>query len=118
MIELFKKKDKNYSKKEKQKQKKKQRKLELKVIENRASYMQSYLKKTEKGETYVLKWKQIDIGEYTGRGNPQPIIDKIKAHNFEKKLLYVLINKDTPYIASPCKMAYLIGAVVAKWTRG
>ena len=70
MIELFKKKDKNYSKKEKQKQKKKQRKLELKVIENRASYMQSYLKKTEKGKTYSLKWKRMGIGEYTGRGNP------------------------------------------------
>ena len=96
MIELFKKKEQNYSKKEKQKQKKKQRRMELKVIENRASYLQTYLKKTEKGETYSLKWKQIDIGEYTGRGNPQPIIDKIKAHNFEQKLLYVLINKDTP----------------------
>ena len=88
--------DQNKSKKEKQKQKKNQRRLELKVIENRAAYMQSYLEKTEKGEVFSLKWKGINIGEYNGRRNPQPIIDKIKAHNFEQKFPYVLIKKDTP----------------------
>ena len=58
--------------------------------------MQSYLKKTEKGEVYSLEWKGIFIGEYTGRGSLQPIIDKMKTHNFEQKFLYVLTKKDTP----------------------
>ena len=48
------------------------------------------------GEDYAPKWKEINIWEYKGRGNPKSIIDNIKAHNFQQKLFYMLIKKYTP----------------------
>ena len=41
----------------------------------------------------------------------------IKADNFEQKLLYVLIKKDSPKIDSPCMMACQIDGVVKKQDR-
>ena len=77
------------------KEKLKQRKTEMKIIEHRAAYTEAFLKKNEKGEKWWVKWKDVELGEYIGTGNPQKTINKIRAHNFKLKLLYVLIKKDT-----------------------
>jgi len=77
------------------KEKLKQRKTEMKIIEHRAEYMEAFLKKNEKGEKWWVKWKDVELGEYIGEGNPQTTINKIRAHDFKLKSLYVLIKKDT-----------------------
>lgn len=93
MNEEYKKKLKREKKEEKKKQ---QRNLVLKVMELRASYMNSFMKKTEKGENYILKWKDIKIGENEGSRNPQITFDKIKTLMFIKDLHYMFLKKDTP----------------------
>ena len=96
IMEECKHKEKNLTRKEKKKEKKKQRNLEMKVIEQRALYTNAYLKKTQEGEKWWLKWKDIEVGEYTGAGNPQTIINKIREHDYKIKSLLVLLKKDTP----------------------
>lgn len=68
----------------------------MKIIDNRAAYTETFLKKNEKREKLWIKLKDVELGEYTGAGNPQTTINKIRAHDFKLKSLYVLIKKDTP----------------------
>ena len=56
--------------------------------------MNSFVKRTEKGEKYFLKWNDIEIGEYTGFGNPQINKNKIKAQIFKKDSLYIFLKID------------------------
>ena len=63
---------------------------------NRASHMNSELKKTENGEIWSIKWKEMEIGEFIGPGLPQMTINKIQQHQFNPKLFNVLVKKDTP----------------------
>ena len=40
---------------------------ELEIINDRVQYMGIFLKKDEKGkEEYFIKWKDIELGKYTG----------------------------------------------------
>lgn len=89
MKEEYKLKEKKETKKEKKKNKKQQRKMEMKVMELRAIYMQTFLKKKKEGDKYFLKWKDIEIGEYLGSGNPQIMIDKIN-----KSLIIIKVNNN------------------------
>ena len=86
----------------------------MKIIENRAVYTETFLKKNEKGEKLWVKWKDVELGEYIGPGNPQTMINKVRAHDFKLKSLHALIKKDTPLIASPCMMVSQTGTVVAR----
>ena len=81
----------------------------MKIIEKRAAYMKTILKKNEKGEKLWVKWKDVELGEYIGPGNPQATINKVQAHDFKLKSLYALIKKDTLLIASPCMMVSQTG---------
>ena len=59
-------------KKNKQKikaEKAKQKKQEFLIFLQRAKYMETYLKKTKKGEKFWNKFKGVELGEYTGTGN-------------------------------------------------
>ena len=96
IMEECKHKEKKLTTKEKKKEKKKQRNLEMKVIEQRVSFTNEFLKKTQEREKWWLKWKDVELGEYTGRGNPQTIINKIREHDYKIKSLLVLLKKDTP----------------------
>ena len=58
--------------------------------------METYLKKTEKGEKFWIKFKGVDLCEYTGTGNPQPIIEKFQHHQFKGKLLNMMTMKEIP----------------------
>ena len=90
-------KDKKEKKKEKLKARKKARKEELKIIDFRAQYMTTELiKKENKGEVFMVKWKDIKLGEFTGLGLPQNAIKNIKQHKFSKNLLNVVVKKDAP----------------------
>ena len=86
----------------------------MKIIEHRAAYTETFLKKNKKGENLWIKWKDVEFGEYTGAGNPQATINKVRAHDFKLKSLHALIKKDTPLIATPCMMVYQTGTVLAK----
>ena len=68
----------------------------MKIIEHRAPYTETFPKKNEKGEKWWVKWKDVELRENTGAGNPQTTINKIRAHDSKLKSLYVLIKKDTP----------------------
>ena len=58
-------------KKQKNKEKKKQRRKELEIIHSRIQYMDTYLKKNEKGkEEYFVNWKDVEIGQYIVPGSP------------------------------------------------
>ena len=102
-------------KKERKKERKIQRKEELKIIANRAAYLKASLKANEDGvEKYILKWKEVEIGDYVGQGHPQVAINNILTHKYKDNLLNVLIKKDTPSIASPCMTVSPIGVTVEK----
>ena len=82
-------------KKRKRKEKKRE-KDQIKIMMNRALYMNSEVKKTEKGDKMMIKWKNMEIGEFIGRGLPQVTIEKIKQHQFNPKLFNVLLKKNSP----------------------
>ena len=63
---------------------------------NRANHMNSELKKTEKGEIWIIKWKEMEIREFIGPGLPKVTINKIQQHQFNPKSFNVLVKKDTP----------------------
>ena len=84
------------NKKEKKKEKRKEKKDQIKIMMNRALYMNSEVKKTEKGDKMMIKWKNMEIGEFIGRGLPQVTIEKIKQHQFNPKLFNVLLKKNSP----------------------
>ena len=56
---------------------------------NRALYMNSEVKKTEKGDKMMIRWKNMEIGEFIGQGLPQVTIEKIKQHQFNPKLFSI-----------------------------
>ena len=83
-------------KKMKKKIRKRQRKKEMKIIDFRAKYLSSEMKKTEKGDEFFIKWKQIGIGKFIGQGLPEQMIKPFQEHQFDKKLIFRLLKKDTP----------------------
>lgn len=68
----------------------------MKIIDFRAKYLSSELKKTEMGDEFFTKWKQIEIGKFIGKGLPEQMIKPFQEHQFDKKLLFRLLKKDTP----------------------
>lgn len=94
--ETYKKKDINEERKRRHKKRIKQRKLELKIIDFRAKYMSSKLEKSERGEKFFIYWKNIKLGEYTGNGLPQQAIKPLQEHQYEKRLIFKLLRKETP----------------------
>ena len=69
-------KDKKKIKKEKRKKEKQQRKYELQILHTRFDHLDCFLKKTEKGDIPFLKWKNIEIGEFTAAGLPNQVLQK------------------------------------------
>ena len=59
MKELYKE---QLKKKQKKSKKQKQKELEEKIIRYRALYMDTFLKETDKGQKYFLKWKNVELG--------------------------------------------------------
>ena len=88
-------KDKRKEKKRKNKEKKKQRRKGLEIIDQRVQYMGTYLKKDKKGkEEYFVKWKDIELGQYTGSGSPAQTISNFLEHKY--KFIFVLLKRNTP----------------------
>ena len=94
--ESFMQKDEKKNKQKIKAEKAKQKKQELLIFQQRAKYMETYLKKTEKGEKFWIKFKGVDLCEYTRTGNPQPIIEKFQHHQFKGKLLNMMTTKEIP----------------------
>ena len=67
----------------------------MKIIQHRAAYTETFLKKNEKGEKLWIKWKDVELWKYTGAGNPKTTINKIREYDFKLKSLYMLIKKDS-----------------------
>ena len=87
--------EKRKNKKEK-KEKRKEKKYQIKIMMNITLYKNSEMKKTEKGDKMMIKWKNMEIGEFIGQVLPQVTIEKIKQHQFNPKLLNVLFKKNSP----------------------
>ena len=94
--EMAVKEEKRKNKKEKKKEKREEKKQQIKIMMNRALYMNSEVKKTEKGDKMMIRWKNMEIGEFIGQGLPQVTIEKIKQHQFNPKLFNVLLKKNSP----------------------
>ena len=54
----------------KKKIRKRQRKKEMKIIDFRAKYLGSEMKKHEKGDEFFIKWKQIEILKFIRQTSP------------------------------------------------
>jgi len=93
--EMTVKEEKRKNKKEK-KEKRKEKKYQIKIMMNITLYKNSEMKKTEKGDKMMIKWKNMEIGEFIGQVLPQVTIEKIKQHQFNPKLLNVLFKKNSP----------------------
>lgn len=93
MKELYKE---QLKKKQKKSIKQKQKELEEKIIRYRALYMDTFLKETDKGQKYFLKWKNVELGEYIGSGLPQTVIENFKKDRYDFKNLNVLVKKFSP----------------------
>ena len=83
-------------KEENEKLKKEQKILEKKIAELRSSYMTFFLDKTQKGEVFKAKWKDLVIGDYIGPGLPTTAIENIQKHRYKFEYLNVLLEKDIP----------------------
>ena len=62
----------------------------------RAEHMEIGLKKTEKGNTQILKWKGKEMGEINGMHLTNSEIEKYQKHQYKKGWLFALVNKVTP----------------------
>ena len=82
-------------KKEMEKLKKEQKELEQKIM-MRASYMNFFLEKTQKGEVFKAKWKELVLGDYIRPGLPSIAIQNILQHRYKFQYLNVLVEKDFP----------------------
>ena len=77
--------------------KKEQKELEKKIIELRASKLEFYLKQTEKGEIFSVKWNNKEIWDYIGPGLPNKTIENIRQNRYKTEYLNVLTEKDIPH---------------------
>ena len=68
----------------------------MKIINYRATNTKLKMKKTEKGDKFFLYWKNKEIGEYTGGGLPQIVLNNFQTHQFKMNMIYVRLKKDTP----------------------
>ena len=62
----------------------------------RASYMDFFLEKTQKGEVFKAKWKELVLGDYIGPGLPSIAIQNILQHRYKFQYLKGLVEKDFP----------------------
>ena len=62
----------------------------------RTSYMDFFLEKTQKGEVFKAKWKELVLGDYIGPGLPSIAIQNILQHRYKFQYLKVLVEKDFP----------------------
>ena len=76
--------------------KQKQKELEEKIIRYRALYMDTFLKDTDNGQNYFLKWKNVELGKYIGSGLPQTVIENFKKDRYDFSYLNVLVKKFSP----------------------
>jgi len=83
-------------KKEIELMKKEQKELEQKIMMMRASYMDFFLEKTQKGEVFKAKWKELVLGDYIGPGLPSIAIQNILQHRYKFQNLNMLVEKDFP----------------------
>ena len=89
----------------------------MKEIDQWTSFTNAYLKKTQEGEKWWLKWKDVELWEYTGDGNPQTIINKIRENDYKIKSLFVLLKMDVPLNCHKVNDGFRIGAVAASNTK-
>ena len=77
-------------KKEMEKLKKEQKELEQKIMMMRASDMDFFLEKTQKGEVFKAKWKELILGDYIGPSLLSNTIQNILQHMYKFQYLNVL----------------------------
>ena len=59
-------------------------------------YINSEMKRKEKGGKMLIKLEDIEIGEFIGQILQQVTIDKIKQFQLNPKLLNVILEKNSP----------------------
>ena len=87
---------KNEKKDMKKLKKKEQGELEQRVVKMRTSYMDFFLEKTQKGEVFKAKWKELVLGDYIGPDLPSIAIKNILQYRYKFQYLNVLVEKDFP----------------------